>query len=252
MYKGSRVGVVVPAYNAEQHIAAVLNNLPDFVDSIYVEDARRTYNTYRVASGSASRNESLSVIKHEVNKGVGAAIVTGYKRCLEEDVDIAVVMAGDDQMSAAELPGLLAPLIEGMADYSKGNRMLNRKYLQGMTHWRRFGNWLLQWLTRIAAGNRNLMDPQNGYTAISRKTLKQMDIDAVYPWYGYCNDILVKLSVAGARIYEVAMPARYQGEISKIRYSRYIPRVSMLLLRDFLWRLKMKYVKRPSGKAGVA
>ena len=244
MYKGSRVGVVVPAYNEEQHIASVINNMPDFVDKVYVVDDGSTDNTYRTASGSASRSERLSVIKHEVNKGVGAAIVTGYKKCLEEDVDIAVVMAGDDQMNAAELPRLLEPLVEGKADYSKGNRMLNRKYLQGMTHWRRFGNWLLQWLTRIAAGNRSLMDPQNGYTAISRKTLKQMNIDAVYPWYGYCNDILVKLSVAGARIYEVAMPARYQGEISKIRYSRYIPRVSMLLLRDFLWRLKVIYSGR--------
>ena len=147
-------------------------------------------------------------------------------------------------MDPAELPNLLAPIIAQNADYAKGNRVSNQSHLQGMTRWRRLGNWLLKWLTRIACGNYKIMDPQNGYTAISRKALKQMDVDAIYPWYGYCNDILVKLSVAGARIYEVAMPARYQGEISKIRYSRYIPRVSMLLLRDFLWRLKVIYSGR--------
>jgi hypothetical protein len=113
-----------------------------------------------------------------------------------------------------------------------------------MSYWRRFGNWLLRWLTRIAAGNYRIMDPQNGYTAITRETLGRVHLDGIYPWYGYCNDILVKLSVAGARICEVPMPARYGDEKSKIRYHKYIPKVSLLLLRDFLWRLNVKYLRR--------
>lgn len=242
MYKAKNIGVVVPAYNEEKFIESVINTVPDFVDKIYVVNDASTDSTYEIACNTARQNERVVVITHEENKGVGAAIVTGYKKCLEEGMDIAVVLAADNQMDPTELPKLLAPIIEGNADYTKGNRMSSREYLQGMTHWRTFGNWLLRWLTRIASGNYKIMDPQNGYTAISKEALRQIDLNAIYRWYGYCNDILVKLSVAGVRVCETPMPARYGDEKSKIRYSRYIPRVSMLLLKDFLWRLRMKYL----------
>ena len=246
MYKGKKIGVVVPAYNEEWFIKSVINTMPDFVDKIYVVNDASTDDTYEIVSNITRQNGRLAVITHEENRGVGAAIVTGYKKCLEEGMDIAVVMAGDNQMDPAQLPNLLTPIAEGNADYAKGDRFSTRKHLQGMTRWRRFGNWLLRWLTRIASGNYKIMDPQNGYTAITRKALKQINMDSVYPWYGYCNDILVKLSVASVRIYEVPMPARYQGEKSKINYRTYIPKVSGLLLRDFLWRLKMKYLAKPT------
>lgn len=247
MYQGKTIGVVVPAYNEEGSIELVINTMPDFVDKICVIDDASTDDTCQIASDIAGQNGRLVVITHEENRGVGAAIVTGYKKCLEEDIDIAVVMAGDNQMDPAELPNLLAPIVVGNADYVKGNRMLTRKHLQGMTHWRRFGNWLLRWLTRIASGNYKIMDPQNGYTAISQQALGQINLDDIYRWYGYCNNILVKLSVGGARIVEVPMPARYGSEKSKIKYSRYIPKVSWLLLKDFLWRLKMTFSR--VGKA---
>ncbi len=242
MYKGKRIGVVVPAYNEERFIASVINTMPDFVDEIYVVDDASTDDTYQIASDIASQNGRSVVISHKENRGVGAAIVTGYKKALEENMDIAVVMAGDNQMNPDCLSSLLTPLIEGKADYAKGNRVSRPEHLKGMTNWRRFGNWLLKWLTRIASGNYEIMDPQNGYTAITRLALKRIDLDNVYPWYGYCNDILVKLSVAGSRICEVPIPARYGTEKSKIKYRKYIPKVSMLLLRDFLWRLKIKYL----------
>ena len=244
MYKGKKVGVVVPAYNEEMFIASVVNTMPEFVDKVYVVDDASTDDTYEIVSNITRLNGKLRVMKHKDNRGVGATIITGYRKCLEENMDIAVVMAGDNQMDPAELPNLLTPLVEGTADYVKGNRMSTLSDLQGMTYWRRFGNWLLRWLTRVASGNYKLMDPQNGYAAMTQKTLKQINLDDVYPWYGYCNDILVKLSVAGARIVEVPMPARYQSEKSKIEYSKYIPKVLMLLLRDSQWRLWRKYLRK--------
>lgn len=243
MYQDKKVGAVIPAYNEEGFIASVINGLPDFVDRIYVVDDASTDNTPQIVSDISRRNDKLVVMTHEKNLGVGVAIATGYRRCLLDGIDIAVVLAGDNQMDPAQLPRLLAPIVEGKADYAKGNRMLSSKYLKGMPYWRRFGNWLLGWLTRIASGNYKIMDPQNGYTAISQKALRQINLDDVYPRYGYCNDILIKLSVAGIQIAEVPVPARYGSEKSKIRYRRYIPRVSLLLLRDFLWRLRMKYLK---------
>jgi len=137
---------------------------------------------------------------------------------------------------------LLDPIVEGKADYTKGNRLMNAGYRKGMSGWRSFGNVILTFLTKMASGYWQLMDPQNGYTAISYRALERVNPDTIYPWYGYCNDLLVKLNVFGFRVKDVVMPARYGHEKSKIRYGRYIIKVSWLLLLDFLWRLKMKYI----------
>ena len=112
-----------------------------------------------------------------------------------------------------------------------------------MPPWRFFGNALLTLLTKIASGYWQLMDPQNGYTAISRRALERMDLNKIYPRYGYCNDILVKLNAYGFKAVNINHPARYNiGEKSGIRYRTYIFRLSRLLLRDFLWRMKEKYI----------
>jgi hypothetical protein len=169
--------------------------------------------------------------------GVGKAIVTGYKHCLKDNIDVAVVMAGDNQMDPAQLTNLLDPLIAGEAEYTVGDRISNLSHMKGMSYWRRLGNWILRWLTRIAAWNFSISDPQNGFTAVTSQVLLRLDLDKIYPRYGYCNDILVKLSAARARIKQIPMPAVYGSEKSKIRYWHYIPSVSWLLLKDFIWRI---------------
>ncbi len=112
-----------------------------------------------------------------------------------------------------------------------------------MSGWRRFGNSLLTFLTKVASGYWQMMDPQNGYTAISAKALAVLPLDDVYQGYGYCNNLLVWLNICGMRVQDVAIPARYGREHSGIKYSTYIPRVSRLLLNNFLFRLKTKYVQ---------
>ena len=242
MYKGKRISVIVPAYNEERFIEPVINTMPDFVDKICVVNDASTDNTHEIASTAARQNGRLVVITHGENRGVGAAIVTGYKKFLGEDMDIAVVMAGDNQMHAKYLPELLDPIIKGKADYAKGNRLSKLEYCRGMSNWRFFGNWVLTLLTKIASGYWKISDPQNGYTAITQGALRRIDLDGVYPCYGYCNDLLVKLNVVGCRVVDVPIPAQYGKEKSKIRYGKYITKVSLLLLRGFLWRLRMKYL----------
>ena len=242
MYREHKIGVVVPAYNEEMLIGETLNNIPAYVDKIYVVDDGSTDKTVEVVREFAENDGRIILIRHEENKGVGAAIVSGYKKALEDGMDIVAVMAGDNQMDPAFLPSLLDPIIEGKADYAKGNRLLSPEYRRGMSKWRFFGNSILTFLTKMASGYWQLMDPQNGYTAISGQALERINLDLIYPWYGYCNDLLVKLNVYGFRVVDVPHPARYGKEKSKIRYSKYIPKVSWLLLKDFFWRLKMKYV----------
>ena len=244
MYQTLKLGIVVPAYNEEKLIADTLKGIPLEADRIYVVDDASTDDTRDIAENFPDRR--ICILGNGHNQGVGAAIVTGYKKALEENMDVVVVMAGDNQMSAKYLPDLLGPLISGKADYSKGNRLTCSANRKGMSSWRQFGNFILSILTKIASGYWGVGDPQNGYTAITRAALKSVGLDEIYTRYGYCNDLLVRLNVAGARVVDVPMPARYANEKSKIRYPKYIVNVSYLLLRTFLWRIKNKYINRPA------
>jgi len=195
------------------------------------------FRTHAPTHSVAAAGPRIELVQHARNSGVGAAIVTGYKRTLADGLDIAVVMAGDNQMDPDELPGLLDPIADGRADYTKGDRTSRREHLVGMSPWRRLGNWLLRWLTRIAVGNMKVRDPQNGYTAASAELLAALPLDRLYPRYGYCNQLLAWVSVYKRRLVEVPMPSRYQGEKSKIRYGVYVPKLSWLLLKLFLTRI---------------
>jgi len=245
MYKDKKIGIVIPSFNEERFIATVIKGIPDYIDRIYIVDDFSQDNTYDIALKIAESNpERIIVLRHEQNYGVGKAIVTGYKHCLKDNMDIAVVMAGDNQMDPAQLPKLLNPLYRDMVDYVAGDRTSKFGNMKNMSKWRGFGNWLLKWLTRIAAWNYSIRDPQNGYTAITREALLQLDLDRIYPRYGYCNDILVKLSVNRARIKYVQMPAVYGVEKSKINYLSYIPSLSVLLFKDFIWRIKCQIYQK--------
>lgn len=244
MYRGCKVAVVVPAYNEEKLISETLRGIPDFVDKIYVVDDGSKDKTAEIVESFMKSDSRIILIKHEKNMGVGKAIIDGYKRAIEDDMDLIAVMAGDNQMDPKYLPSLLDPLVDGIADYSKGNRLVSKDYLKGMSKWRLFGNTILTFLTKIASGYWHIYDPQNGYTAVRKDALNKINLDEIYPWYGYCNDLLVKMNVYGLRVIDVPIPARYGNEKSKIKYGKYILKVSTLLLRDFLWRLKVKYILR--------
>ncbi|RQG99483.1 glycosyltransferase family 2 protein [Natrarchaeobius oligotrophus] len=183
-------------------------------------------------------------IRHRENRGAGGAIKTGYLAALEEGVDATVTVDADGQMDLDLMPRLLDPIVDGVADYAKGNRLLSSEYRASMPRFRLVGNAILTFLTKIASGYWKTMDPQNGYTAISREALEAVDVDELYEYYGYCNDLLVKLNASGLAVADVAMPAVYGDEESSITYSQYVPKVSTMLLRNFLWRLRSKYLVR--------
>lgn len=194
------------------------------------------------ADGGLAFDPRVVPIQHEENRGVGGAIKTGYKRALGDELDITAVMGGDGQMNPDILHRFLDPIVEDEADYAKGNRLLYKEFRQDMPKFRFIGNSILTFLTKISSGYWKTMDPQNGYTAISQYALENVGIDAMYEYYGYCNDLLVKLNAKGMCVADVAMPAEYGEEASSIRYRTYIRKVSGMLLRNFFWRLKTKYL----------
>ncbi len=242
MYRGSSVSVVVPAFNEELLIEKTLASIPGYVDRVFAIDDGSQDRTGERITRYARKDSRIEAIFHEQNEGVGAAIITGYSRSATEGIDIAVVMAGDNQMDPRYLPRLLDPIVNDEADYTKGNRLTNAHYREGMCRWRILGNVLLSFLTKIASGYWHITDPQNGFTAISKRVLEGNTFDEIYCRYGYCNHLLVWLNVHGFRVMDVMIPARYGDEKSTIRYHTYIPRVSYLLLWFFFWRIKDKYI----------
>ncbi len=241
-YRGKKVAVVIPAHNEELLIGETLAGIPDFVCRIYAVNDASTDKTQEIMEHYASKDPAIIPLRHEKNRGVGAAIATGYLRALEDGMDIIAVMGGDNQMDPEFLPNLLDPIVDNKCDYTMGNRLVNPIYRASMSTWRFAGNTMLTMLTKVASGYWSMIDPQNGYTAISRRALERIDLEAMYPRYGYCNDLLVRLNISSFRVINVPHPARYGREKSGIKYSTYIVNVSKLLLLDFLWRLKVKYV----------
>ena len=242
-FRENNICVVIPAYNEEKLIGTTLASVPDYIFRIYVVDDASTDRTPEIIHESAERDTRLMHIRHEINQGVGASIASGYREALKESMDIAVVMAGDNQMDPSYLPDFLDPIIKRQADYAVGNCLQGPEYRKGMKKRRFFGNALLTLLTKIASGYWQLMDPQNGYTAISRRALERIDLNKIYPRYGYCNDILVKLNAYGFKAKNINHKPRYNiGEISERKNRTFTFRLSWLLFRDFFWRLKEKYV----------
>jgi glycosyltransferase involved in cell wall biosynthesis len=243
MLEGKRVAVVVPAYNEERLIAETVAGIPTFVDRIYVVDDYSTDGTAEAARSSG--DPQVEVIVHERNEGVGAAIVTGYKRALEDRMDVACVMAGDNQMDPDELEALALPVARGELDYHKANRLFTGQAWQLIPRTRYLGNAILSLLTKIASGYWHVADSQAGYTAIGRPILELLDLDRVYKRYGFPNDLLVHLNVWNARVRDFpSRPIYGVGERSGIRLRKVVPRISWLLTKGFFWRMKEKYVIR--------
>jgi len=248
MYEGKTIAVVVPAYNEQTQIHGVLETMPDFVDCVIVVDDVSADDTCRlVDEWIAGEGESprTVLIRHEANGGVGKAITTGYHEAIRRRIDVTAVMAGDGQMDPAELESIVAPVVHGQCDYTKGNRLFYDNAWETIPRHRFLGNAFLSMLTKIASGYWHVADSQTGYTAISLTALETIDLDDVYPRYGYPNDMLVRLNVYDFRVADVPIrPVYHVGEQSKMKLWKVIPTMSWLIFRRFCWRLVRKYVIR--------
>ena len=243
MLDGKRVAVVVPAHNEEKLIAETIRGIPEFVDRIYIVDDQSTDAT--VDRAKALTDPRVHLIEHERNEGVGAAILTGYRRALGEGIDVTCVMAGDNQMDPADLEAIAGPVARGEVDYAKANRLFTGRAWELIPRNRYLGNAVLSLLTKIASGYWHVADSQAGYTALGLPMLELLHLDRIYKSYGFPNDMLVHLNVINARVRDVpSRPVYGVGEKSGIRLSRVIPSISWLLTKAFFWRMREKYVIR--------
>lgn len=239
MYKGHCVAVVVPAFREERLIAQTIRGIPSFVDHIVVVDDASPDGTTEAAA--ATGEARLNLVRLSENQGVGGAVITGHRIAMDLGAEINVVMAGDDQMDPEELPRLLDPIVDSGYGFTKANRIFSPTSLQGMPAHRIFGNMMLTFLNKAASGYWNLVDPQNGYTAVTREALERIPLDRVAKRYEFENDLLIWLNIAGIRARDVDIPARYGNETSTIQLRTVVPRMLALFVRGFWRRIWLKY-----------
>ena len=244
-----RIATVIPAYRVERHIESVLRGLPAYIKYIIVVDDASpdsasdstALSGHHLVTAAAKKDKRITLIKHTQNQGVGGAMVSGFRKALELGAQIVIKIDGDGQMDPAHIPALITPLIQGKADYVKGNRFHDFQSLQQMPFIRRLGNLGLSFLTKAATGYWNIFDPTNGFFAIRTELLAQLPLDKIDPGYYFETSMLSHLYLLDAFILDVPIPARYRSETSNMSIRRVLFEFPIKLMRTLLRRIILKY-----------
>jgi glycosyltransferase involved in cell wall biosynthesis len=201
-----RVSVVIPTHNEAQSIGRVLADLPaGIVTEVLVVDSNSTDGTPEIAAKMGAR------VLHEPRRGYGRACLTGLDNASAPDV--VVFLDGDYSDRPAELPLLLAPIIDGHADITLGSR-LGEQSIRGALPWHAaFGNRLAATLIRLLYGLR--ISDLGPFRAGRADVLRQLELQE--ETYGWAVEIILKGTLGGFRIVEV--PVSYYPRIGKSKIS---------------------------------
>lgn len=243
------VAVVIPAYRAVGSIRAVIAGLPPFVNHVIVVNDGSPDGTARVVRECG--DSRVDLVEHEFNQGVGAAVLTGYRGACALGAEIIVKMDADGQMDSAYLLSLIAPIVLGEADYTKGNRFLHERELRSMPGRRRLGNAGLSFLTKLASGYWNIFDPTNGYTAIHASLVPLVVNGPIAKRFFFESSMLLHLSLLRATVRDVYIPARYPGNASFLSESKAAMEFPLKLVKGFLGRVKVQYFVRDFTAASL-
>ena len=230
-----RLAVVIPSYRVTNHILEVLAGIGPEVERIYVIDDACPDNSGDLVK-KKSKDKRVSVITHAENLGVGGAVITGYRAALADGMDVVVKVDGDGQMNPALIPTIARPVINGEADYAKGNRFDSLENLFAMPKVRIFGNAVLSLWSKLSSGYWSITDPTNGFTAIHRKALSAIHLDKLRKTYFFESDLLFRLSITNAVVVDVPMEAVYGDEKSNLKIGK--------VLLEFPWRHTVNLLKR--------
>ena len=240
-FESYKVVIIIPAYRVERDIKNVLHSLPDYIKHILVVDDASPDSTADVITALYNSDMRLSLIRHSHNQGVGGAMISGFKKALELGAQIVIKIDGDGQMDSAYIPALITPLIQGKADYTKGNRFRDFSSLQNMPFIRRIGNLGLSFLTKAATGYWNIFDPTNGFFAIRAEILAQLPLEKIDERYFFETSMLANLYLLNAFVLDVPIPAKYGNEKSHLSIYRTLFEFPYKLLITFLRRVLLKY-----------
>ena len=245
-----KIAVVVPCYRVGEQILATLGGIGPNVSYIFVIDDAcplRTGDLVIEKIGDAR----VTVIKHDANKGVGGAVVTGYRASLEAGATVVVKLDGDGQADPALIPLLVAPLLRGRCDYVKGNRFFNPENLAGMPLSRLFGNAVLSFVSKMSTGYWSVMDPTNGFTAISEPVLRLLPLEKLARGYFFESDLLFRLNTIRAVVQDFPMHTTYDDAISSLSIPKVIPQFVKGHARNAVRRIIYGYFLRGFSIASI-
>lgn len=237
------IAVIIPCYKVKKHILSVIQDIPAFVDYIFVVDDCCPENTGKYVSEN-TQNSKVVVIHNPFNMGVGGAVTTGYKESIKRNIDISVKVDGDGQMDPLLIEDLIQPLILGEADYSKGSRFHDPAHLVQMPTLRLIGNAALSLINKIVTGYWDIMDPTNGFTAISLRALEEIQFDKISQRYFFESDMLFRLSVGRGKVVDFPMEAKYGDEVSNLSISKVLFSFPPKYLKRFFKRVFYQYFLR--------
>lgn len=212
MLEKHKIAVIIPYYNASSYVREVVDGLPDFISKIYIVDDYGSEPLPKVLND----HKKVEIIKNEKNLGVGGATKEGFKKAINDEMDIVVKVDADNQMDTTYIPDLVKPLITNDAEYAKGNRFRDFKALQNMPFTRKVGNLMLSFLVKAATGYWNNFDPTNGFFAVEVKTLKNLSFKNISNRYYFETSLIAELYFQDARISDISMPAIYADETSNM------------------------------------
>lgn len=246
----ARIAVVIPSYKVTRHILDVIQSIGPECCRIYVVD-----DCCPEGSGEFVRTHCtdprVSVLRNEVNQGVGGAVMHGYQAAIADGMDVMVKIDGDGQMDPALIPDFVAPILLGEADYTKGNRFFDLEEIHAMPKMRLIGNAALSFMTKLSSGYWDLFDPTNGYTAIHRDVARHLPFNKISRRYFFETDMLFRLNTLRAVAVDVPMDAKYGDEVSNLKISKIVGEFFVKHLRNFGKRIFYNYYLRDMSLASL-
>ena len=236
------IAVVIPAFRVASAIKGVVERIPPYVQHIIVVNDASPDLLAEVLDTIVEPR--LTVLRHEVNRGVGGAMKTGFAKALELGADIVVKIDGDGQMDPALIPSFIDPILANEADFTKGNRFYDLAYIGHMPMVRRLGNLALSFLVKVASGYWHAFDPTNGYLAIRTDVLRRLNGARVADRYFFEISLLCETYFTRAVLHDVPMAPVYGDEVSSLSPIGSIGDFAPKLLSRALYRVFMAYFMR--------
>jgi dolichol-phosphate mannosyltransferase len=245
-----KVAVVIPSYKVKSHILSVINSVGPEVWRIYVVDDKCPDGSGAFVS-EGCHDPRVVVLFHEVNQGVGGAVMTGYQQAIEDGADVMVKVDGDGQMDPALITSFVWPIVTGQADYTKGNRFFDLENVRSMPAVRLFGNAVLSLMCKFSSGYWNLFDPTNGYTAIHADVARHLPFKKISRRYFFETDMLFRLNTLRAVVLDVPMDAKYGDEVSNLNIFKIMGEFFLKHMRNFFKRIFYNYYLRDMSLASI-
>lgn len=237
------VAVVIPCYRVRKHILEVIGAIGAEVQTIYVVDDACPQQTGEYVAQLCG-DPRVRVLVHEMNCGVGGAMITGYRQAIRDGAEIVVKLDGDGQMDPSHIPILISPIINGIADYTKGNRFYYLEGVQQMPLVRLLGNAALSFIAKFSTGYWDIFDPTNGFTAVHAKVLERIPLEKIDKRYFFESDMLFRLNTIRAVVMDVPLSAKYADEESNLKVFHSIPEFAVKHMRNSLKRIFYNYYLR--------